>query len=957
MKKLLLLLVGCVVAFAAGAQDYSNWYLKVPCDANGNNEYDGAQADGNGIATYSDALAIGTDGFRIQVWNGTSNTWYHTSEQIAPNTWTALTAQGSKPSSVMHIKGATSGETFTVKFNCATKEVMVTSQSAPVTDFKTFYLVGNFNNWTLEDANYKFETTDGKVYTLTAASDIKKDGVAGQDAGFKINEGNWTNVIFGKYDDPKLDEEFKLNTNSGDNIEIDIPANATITLTYNVDGTSTLLIKTKTVVEPASEYIYMHFKYDLEVFGKDGVNTIPYCQYYNTDNSSVKSDYVAMTLESSRYSIWKAPLSEDDNKRYNAVRFSFAKNSTYGGGDAVYDSYTYSNVTTPVVHYDKANWAKFVYATASDKVDDADREYAAQTYLTYARFKELDQLDIDNGGRRNLYLIGWKRADDATFDCYDEVTKQWTTMSSDLSHPFVLTHDGGCFYLPIKVDGGRFKISWISLPNAESELGTEYGFKHPKRQWATFDLGLIGVDKDYVNADGTKADYTRDSSGGNGEVKFTRNRSVRYMNYNQADWVLPGKVDYINDTDVNGEEIGYRRWLVVDTHVSTDKDGSIDEAHSCKTATITSFDPNPSVEVEVSEVVPRADELDDATAKEMHVDCLNAAEDNGHVYMKNVNYAVGQVKINATNIAYVNLARYSREYTLYVNDNVVGTHSGENLENLRIDYFPLSYDENGNSISVRAKYTDSNTGLSFHSRTGKGDVETDVRFDAPLEKRMTGRYVCEGYDQEGKEIYGIYVEGLDCEIDNPRNYHAYSDFKFDCGSVSGFVDGDNELHKLAPELIPAWEGWSNGQDWSTKLRAERTLAPVFIHDVVRVDDFSMLDEITVTCTVYAVYPFMYNPNATFKVNETSASAPARAADAAEDFTGFHVYNSSVPRTMTFSVTPDNAISGVEEVGAEDAHAHAPVEYYTVSGVRVVGEPAPGIYVRVQGAKAEKVVIR
>ena len=48
-------------------------------------------------------------------------------------------------------------------------------------------------------------------------------------------------------------------------------------------------------------------------------------------------------------------------------------------------------------------------------------------------------------------------------------------------------------------------------------------------------------------------------------------------------------------------------------------------------------------------------------------------------------------------------------------------------------------------------------------------------------------------------------------------------------------------------------------------------------------------------------------------------------------------------------------SGVENIAAED-NADAPVEYFTLQGIRVA-EPSNGIYLRRQGSKTEKVIIR
>lgn len=935
MKKILLLLVGFVVSFAVGAQDYSGWYVNVPHTANGF-EDNGLNPNNEGISTHF--LAIGTGYFKIKVWDGSSDHWYTTSGEIPQSQWVSLGDEKDSNADGMTIKNATENQNFTVKYNCATNQVIVIPEGGqvepPVTTDNDFYVIGPaFGGWNLKDANCKMTPQGGNVYTYVAAN-----GISGL---WKINNGSW-DKSFGPNsngDAPELNKLYEMANNG--NFSSDFKGKVTIKFTYVPNGVSTLLLETETtpIVPGADNAIYMHFKYDLEEYGKDGKNTIPYCEFFNTNNNDKKTQQ--MTLESDRYSIWKAPLADGDETKYNAVRFYFAKpDKDNQPQQATYSSYSFTNDNNnTVAYFDQENWTKYIYATSAREEDN--KEYAVQSYLSYADFKALDQLDIANGGRRNLYLVGWGNGEGATIRYYDENGVE-QGMTNTLTEALKLKEDGGCFYLTfVKPAGGSFKVSWLSVADAVAALPKNYGKTHSQREWATFDLGLIGVDKDYEYPEGAeKLNYNR-YDGINGKVYMKRNISVRYMNYNQADWVLPTTIDEL-------PEVGFKRWLVIDTHF---EEGNPDE--TCKTATITSFDPNPSVKVKVSEVTPRDEELDDATAKMMHVDCLNAASDNGHIFMKKVNYAVGVADIIATNISYVQNADFSRVYTLYVNDREVGHHSGTNLQSLRIDYFPLSFGEN--SMGVRAKYTDSKTGLSFHSRTGKGAVETDLSFEAPKEKELKGRYVFERMDDdEGKQVYGIYVEGLDCEIDNVKGYHAYSDFSFDCGSSARFVDANHPIHTIVPEIVPAWSGWNKGDDWSSKLKEERDLAPVFIHDAVHVDDFSHLETKTVKCIVYAVYPFMYNPDATFEVNAPS-NAPARAPRA-QDFTGFKVFNSSVPTEMNLLVTTDGAVSGVENVEGAEAD-DAPVEYWTISGVRVAGEPAPGIYLRRQGDKVAKVVIR
>jgi hypothetical protein len=50
----------------------------------------------------------------------------------------------------------------------------------------------------------------------------------------------------------------------------------------------------------------------------------------------------------------------------------------------------------------------------------------------------------------------------------------------------------------------------------------------------------------------------------------------------------------------------------------------------------------------------------------------------------------------------------------------------------------------------------------------------------------------------------------------------------------------------------------------------------------------------------------------------------------------------------------DVITGVDTILSEE---NAPVEFYTLSGIRVKGTPAAGLYIRRQGSKATKVLVK
>ena len=83
----------------------------------------------------------------------------------------------------------------------------------PVIGFaQDYYLVGEFNNWTLKDANCQFSKQNDGSYVLDYSGKIS--------GKFKINNGTWDNSdTFGGSGDLKLGEEFSL-TKPGNDINI-----------------------------------------------------------------------------------------------------------------------------------------------------------------------------------------------------------------------------------------------------------------------------------------------------------------------------------------------------------------------------------------------------------------------------------------------------------------------------------------------------------------------------------------------------------------------------------------------------------------------------------------------------------------------------------------------------------------------------------------------------------------
>jgi hypothetical protein len=140
-------------------------------------------------------------------------------------------------------------------------------------------------------------------------------------------------------------------------------------------------------------------------------------------------------------------------------------------------------------------------------------------------------------------------------------------------------------------------------------------------------------------------------------------------------------------------------------------------------------------------------------------------------------------------------------------------------------------------------------------------------------------------------------------------------------------------------------------NWSAYLTTGAEF-PVVIKSVASAANTTALELLnqSFTCSTYAIYPFIYKT-----ANSSASKAPRRA----ETITASDGYSITAQRTKTSATATNDfsmTVSGVESVAA-DQDLNAPVEYYTISGIRVVGTPAPGIYIRRQGNTVSKVAIR
>ena len=634
------------------------------------------------------------------------------------------------------------------------------------------------------------------------------------------------------------------------------------------------------------------------------------------------------------------------------------------------------------------NWTKYIYSTFSCTKDGKDVNYAVPTYVTPSEFLTLHQKKVEEKGRDGIFIVGPSN----NFKYKDAATGNWEQFGNykPLSNRR-LTPDHGVFYLEVQPNeysqdnytdgkvtscqGNMFKLSWMDVVGQKTTAETREGGAASvdakladDRNWATFDLGSIGIDAKLVSGE----DYAPDA-GPAGRVKFQLNTPYKYTNNNACDWFIC-------------EQTTESRWIILDTHY--DKD---DDNYKCETVTITDFDPHPILTAEFKEF-HNDGELPSGAPAHPH---LYAQDANGNVDLL-CNYANAQATITAS----TNTDKFTRNYEVEFNGEKVADVPG-NTTSFLYDYFPV--DITNEALKLRARYENVSNGTTFrfHSRTGETHVTgLNYKSAAPNPINLTGTYI-ENYldyqykkDTDGKDLivdgkkvldycnrkFGVFVSDFNINIDQRYNWYecgtnkgelaAYADYRvFDengneitekCKLYVEGVGTDLMKQRLVDNKLSSTP-WNHNNHWAKSLKEEKAQAPLYIetiHDGY-VKDVNDLGTRTYTIVLQAVYPLVYQTNLTPVASTSSVNGeliPVAKTAASTVYNTKHVRKTT---TATVTVTPSSTVTGVDDVfgDAEADNADAPAEYYTISGVRVNGDLAPGIYVVRRGNKVTKEVVK
>ncbi len=679
------------------------------------------------------------------------------------------------------------------------------------------------------------------------------------------------------------------------------------------------------------KYVYIYVNMAEDWLTAADTSFKPHCHVFNntiSDAEKIPSDNANEEMTNVRYQIWEYRILREEFNRNNyndAIFYVKLEDGSYGEYRA--------SIHETKCDYEPENWAKYIYGLSKPGAT----RYTRQSYLTYPEFVKLD-----NAGRNTLYLIG--ASDDKDWS----VANGW---SWDFAKARTYKEDDGVFYIGVGglKDNIAFKLSWLDFYN----IATEKGYTEPNndRLWATFDLGLIGVDdtsevfetgelsKEYIHKWNTYGDCEGNT------CHFPLRVSLPYNNYNQFNWQI--------DTSRTKPEEGKEYMVVVDTHPG------------CRTLTLISFDPNPSIVVEGGAI--RTEDLNMTRAAQVHSadNHLHGAEVNGHQYLNRVNVSSGDVTIKPSAMPDEFRNEFDIEYTVLMNGDDAATVA--NAGTVHLDYLPSA---SSIKAGVRAMYTSKHTKLTFHSKTGEGEMKSDVTLPEPSVEFVDGIH---RYDKQNVDgTYDMHAVVM-AKYNGPETGYAYfADFDADangvntpvlCHSKMGWINDPREeaLYYLGQgDNFTPWVPKTSGVDefeaencWASIIRDSNQL-PFYLPAVQQVDDPKNVKLVEGNLTVYAVYPFLVRTKETVQTAAELAAARDGESGVPEDLSGFTLVNIRKSADTTFSI-PGGRLTGVEEVATEDVEAEP--EYYTISGVRVQGRLEPGIYICRKGNKVEKIYVR
>ena len=222
--------------------DFTSWYVNIVGDFNSWTD-NGLNPDTEGLTTHNN-LAIGTQGFKVKIWNGSADTYYVTDgSAIVPGEWTQM-YEDLYDGAASQIQDATADAVYNVEYNCATNQVKVTLVEGEEPNPAEGYL----------EATYDFAAI---ADTYTDEADWAADGT--------------TSNTYVNCTDKVLDSNgFSLVTTKGTSTDARLYKTSTGKIDYRVYKGSTL-----TVTAPSDYYLTKVEFYAADANSTSQLNSLP----------------------------------------------------------------------------------------------------------------------------------------------------------------------------------------------------------------------------------------------------------------------------------------------------------------------------------------------------------------------------------------------------------------------------------------------------------------------------------------------------------------------------------------------------------------------------------------------------------------------------------------------------------------------------------------------------------
>lgn len=810
--------------------------------------------------------------------------------------------------------------------------------------YPDLYIMSDVQGWNAS-ADRCLEHRGNGVYVYNFPDGITKG------SSFKVSTADW-NLSFSSNRGILPNHTYMCNENnrSGSNMTIpeDIPGPAEVVFDYNLNSFR-INAPNYTGATDKSNRLYIHFGQNRRYGGNQ--DATPRVRLHDSTCFFSPSDEelrAAETFELKRvdpsditYDLWYYELTPDQMSWAEDATFFFEKT------DGSLEKYTCGrHVNGDDFNWDFQNWRKYIYY--SDVADNYNAK-AAQSYITWeelspVRDNDKTDLYIVGEGLQRLAPVtpgttGWDRIVDETIFSSPATMNVFYVedlTAHELTKSYVLDSD------EIN-EGAKFKMSWLYPWKRWMDSGKSGGEICQQRAWATFNLGIVGFSLMRATEKDIELKYGVTKT--NREVYFKSSETFPCNNFNQYDWFVEKK--FLGDVKFT---------LVVDL----DKE--------CYSATLLPFAPHPTATVQkVGVKTAQLDSHADADGFwDITPDPLKAESANGPVKYRKYNVATADVKIDAPNSVAIQESGHTVVYGLYWDKSLSTIYSG-NPGEISLDGIPVS----GSGVfGVRAKYTDVQSGFTFHSKFSEGEVKANVNVEAPVIGEPSDKTYVSGVKYGDRFTFGAY---FDIPVQNPSPLNWYADYEV---TPSEWSDGDGlskggELvhggHRVFTEnsgksfhALDGWTIWSEGDfgdshDWSHKLSADGNNWPIFLSEVKYFEYKNNYTDSELTTVlnmdVDAIYPFLVEVNPVpVEKSKSQAVAPSRA--------GSNVHRLELVRTSanTKSIILDRqVISGVEDVEADTSTYD--VRYFNLQGIEVGGELTPGVYIRQQGMSATKVIVR